>query len=458
MALDIDWVYYLPVAMFACLTLFLLSGFPVAFVLGGVGLGFGFIAYLLGSFSIMEFFNIAPRVWNGVAENLVLVAGPMFIFMGVVLQRSGIAEELLETVGLLMRRVPGGMAVGVVLVGAILGATTGVVSATVVMMTLLVFPSLEKAGFDRHLSLGTIAASGTLGVLIPPSVMLVFMGDILQVSIGKLFIACIVPGLMLATVYCLWILGLGVARPDIAPSLREAPKMTPGELLRRSVRGLVAPLALIFAVLGSIFAGLTTPTESAAIGVAGAIILTILRGNFSMEMLNATVREAAVISAMIFFIIFGATVFSYVFNSTGGKWLILDSIDASGLGRYSVLFIVMLVIFLAGFFFDWIEITLIFLPIFGPVITEMEFGALFEGRRDELVWFAVLVAMNLQTSFLSPPFGFTLFYMRGVAPETVRMIEIYRGVVPFIGLQLVALLLLVIFPDLAMWLPSLFFD
>lgn len=454
----IDWVYYLPIFMFLSLTILMFSGYPVAFILGGIGLLFGGIATWMDAFSLIEFFNILPRTWTGVAENLVLVAGPMFIWMGMILERSGIAEDLIESIRIITRKVPAGLAIGIVLIGAIMGATTGVVSATVVMMTVLALPTLKRAGYKNSLAAGTIAGAGTLGIIIPPSVMLVFMGDILQVSIGKLFMAALVPGLLTAIFYIIMLFAVGVVLPKMAPKATDIPDRSFIETFMIVLKGIVAPIFLIMMVLGSIFKGWATPTEAAAVGAFGALLLTILKGRFTLKMLTESIQNAAFVSAMIFFIVFGATVFSYVFRSIGGETILLDAIEATALGPYGTLLLLVAVIFLAGFFFDWIEIALIFLPIFGPVIVLL-FAGDFSGRRDELVWFGIIVGMVLQTSFLSPPFGYTLFYMKGAmkGEYQVKMSEIYQGVIPFIIIQMLIVGLIIAFPEIALWLPNKIF-
>ncbi len=456
---NIDWVYYLPVFMFLSLTLLMFSGYPVAFILGGVGLLFGAIATQMDAFSLIEFFNILPRTWTGVAENLVLVAGPMFIWMGMILERSGIAEDLIESIRIITRKMPAGLAVGIVLIGAIMGATTGVVSATVVMMTVLALPTMKRAGYSPALAAGTIAGAGTLGIIIPPSVMLVFMGDILQVSIGKLFMAALIPGLLTAFFYIIMLLAIGYFVPKLAPKATDIPERKLSATLLIVVKGIIAPIFLIMMVLGSIFAGWATPTEAAAVGAFGALLLTIIRRRFNLKMLVESVQNAAFVSAMIFFIVFGATVFSYVFRSIGGEIILLDAIESASFGAYGTLLLLVVVIFIAGFFFDWIEIALIFLPIFGPVIGLL-FADDFIGRRDELVWFGIIVGMVLQTSFLSPPFGYTLFYMKGAinnGEHAISMSDIYRGVIPFIALQMLVVLVIIVFPSVALWLPTKIF-
>ncbi len=450
----------LPLLMFATLAVLLFSGFPVAFVLGGVGLGFGLIGWYFDLFNLIEFFNLAPRIWGGTAENLVLVAIPMFVFMGTMLERSGVANDLLECLEVLLRRVAGGLALSVTLMGTIMAATTGIIGASVVMMSILALPVMVRSGYNHALATGTICASGTLGILIPPSIMLVLMADLLQTSVGTLFMAAVFPGLILSGLYYLYINILCRFRPELAPPLPEdAGPQGRGELLRMVLRSFVPPVILIFLVLGSIFFGWATPTEASGVGAAGATLLAIAKRNLSLAVLRDVVKRTALTNAMIFGIFVGATAFSYVFRSLGGDFVVEDLILGSGLGDWGILLLIMAVVFALGFFFDWLEITLIILPIFAPILQQLQSLADHVGGAHLIVpWFAILVAVNLQTSFLTPPFGFALFYLKGVAPPEVRIEEIYRGIVPFVLLQLVGLGLVMAFPQIALWLPGVLLD
>lgn len=447
---------YLPLLMFAALGVLLFSGFPVAFVLGGVGLGFGLIGNYFGIFSLIEFFNILPRIWGGIAENLILTAVPMFIFMGTMLERSGVASDLLYCIQILLRRVPGCLALAVTLMGTIMAATTGIIGASVVMMTLLALPVMLERDYDKSLATGTIAASGTLGILIPPSIMLVIMADLLAISVGTLFIAAIVPGLLLAGLYIVYILAMSYFRPGIAPPL--AHHVGPDgvvELLIMVARSFVPPIFLICLVLGSIFAGWATPTEASGVGALGAVLLALFNRKLSFRVLKDVVERSALTGAMLFFVFMGATAFSYVFRSLGGDDLVVNLINSLGFGHWGILFVLMAVVFGLGFFFDWIEITLIVLPVFAPVIELLDFGD-HVAQSHIVPWFALLVAVNLQTSFLTPPFGFALFYLKGVAPPEVRIQHIYRGIVPFVLLQLIGLAVILAIPEVALWLPGKF--
>lgn len=448
------WEDYLPVYMFIALAVFLFSGFPVAFVLGGVALAFGLIGSAVGYFSIIEFFNIMPRIWGGAADNLILVAVPCFIFMGTMLERSGVANNLLYILQVLLRRVPGGLALSVTAMATILAATTGIIGASVTMMALLALPPMLQQRYNTELATGTIAASSCLGILIPPSIMLVIMASLLGISAGNLFVAAMLPGLLLSGLYFAYIFVVSSARPHLAPPLDKS--IGPSdlrELLGLVLKGFLPPVFLILMVLGSIFAGVATPTEAGAVGATGAVILAAANRSLNREILRDVIYRTSLLIGMIFLILISATAFSYVFRSLGGEGLIIEGIKALGFGSWGILFILMGTVFLLGFFFDWIEITLIVLPVFAPIVALFDFGAHVEGR-DVIYWFTILIAVNLQTSFLTPPFGFALFFLKGVAPAQVTMQQIYRGIVPFVALQLTGLGLLLAFPQIALWLPN----
>ena len=443
---------YLPILMFVVLAALLFTGFPVGFVLGGVGLAFGFIGMYFDVFSQVELFNLVLRIW-GIADNLVLVAIPMFIFMGTMLERAGVAADLLHCLQVVLRRTPGGLALAVTVMGTILAATTGIIGASVVMISLMALPVMIERKYNTELATGTIAASGTLGILIPPSIMLVIMADLLGRSVGTLFVAAVFPGLILSGLYFAYIFSLCRFKPELAPPLpKEMGPQTLGELFLLLLRGFIPTVFLIVLVLGSIVAGWTTPTEAAGVGAGGAVLLAVVNRKLTWKVLRDVVERTAVTNGMIFFLFVGATAFSYVFRSLGGDDLIEDLIYALGVGPWGILFILMAVAFLLGFFFDWIEITLIVLPVFAPILAGLDFGEHLP-KTEVIYWFAILLAVNLQTSFLTPPFGFALFYMKGVAPPEVRIQQIYRGIIPFVMLQLVGLGLVIGFPDIAMWLP-----
>lgn len=445
---------YLPVLMFVALAVLLFSGFPVAYVLGGIGIGFGFLAMELEVFRFVQFSAITARIFGGIVENLVLVAIPMFIYMGTMLEKSGVASDLLQALQVLLRRVPGGLALSVTLMGTIMAATTGIIGASVVMMTLMALPVMIQRNYNMPLATGTIAASGTLGILIPPSIMLVIMADLLSISVGTLFLAAIVPGLILAGLYLAFIAVTCTLKPSLAPSMAddEGPGTTAGIWLMVA-KSFLPPLFLITLVLGSIFAGWATPTEASGVGAAGATLLALLNGRLTFGVLKEVVERSALTGAMLFFIFVGATAFSYVFRSLGGDGIVVDFVQHFGFGDWGILFLLMAVVFFLGFFFDWIEITLIVLPIFTPIVKLLDFGDHLGHPSEVVYWFAILVAVNLQTSFLTPPFGFALFYLKGVAPPQVKIQSIYRGIIPFVILQLIGLLMVLGFPELALWLP-----
>ncbi len=444
---------YLPLFMFVALACLLFLGYPVAFTLGGIGLAFGLIGMYWEVFEFINYFNIVPRIWGGIAENLILTAVPMFIFMGTMLERSGVAADLLHCLQVLLRRVPGGLALSVTLMGTIMAATTGIIGASVVMMTLLALGVMLDQKYDKALATGTIAASGTLGILIPPSIMLVIMADLLARSVGNLFVAAIVPGFMLAGMYVLYILVRCGLKPSLAPPLShdQGPESASG-LAFMVVRSFIPPLFLVFLVLGSIVFGWATPTEAAGVGAGGAVFLALLNRKLNFGVLKDVVERSALTGGMIFGIFLGATCFSYVFRQLGGDHLVVSLVDSLGLGSWGLLLLLMALTFFLGFFFDWIEITLIVLPVFSPIIAALEFGDHVD-KFEVVYWFAILLAVNLQTSFLTPPFGFALFYMKGVAPPSIKIQNIYRGIIPFVMIQLLGLGLVMAFPDLALWLP-----
>lgn len=448
-------IEFIPLLMFAALAVFLFSGFPVAFVLGGLGLAFWLLAVLLGLENPLSFFLVVGRIFGGVVNNLVLVAIPMFIFMGTVLEKSGIAHDLLAALGVLTRRVPGGLALSVTLIGVIMAATTGIIGASVVMMTLLALPVMVNQGYDKALASGTIAASGTLGILLPPSIMLVVMADLLSISVGSLFMAAVIPGLILSALYLFYI----VVRTSISPQMAPPLPLSEGPDGIRALLGLVLksfmpPVILIALVLGSIFGGIATPTEASGLGAAGALALALLKRKMSWMTLKAVIDQSTLTTAMLFGIFVGATAFSYVFALLGGHGMIVDLVASMGAGPWGVLFILMAMVFILGFFFDWIEITLIILPVFAPVIAALDFSTHVAWPEMTVIWFAILMAVNLQTSFLTPPFGFALFYMKGSAPKEVKIQHIYKGIIPFIALQIIGLLMIVAWPEIALWLPS----
>ena len=435
---------FLPAWMFLALTILLMAGFPVTFTLLGTALCFGLIGFG------WNFFNLLPlRIW-GVMNNVTLMAVPLFVFMGVMLERSGLAEDLLDTMGVLFGRMRGGMAISVVVVGAILGASTGIVGATVVTMGLLAVPTMLKRGYQKELATGTVSASGTLGQIIPPSIVLVLIGDIVGVSVGDLFIGAVLPGLLLVSLYVLYILIVAIFRPELAPAIpkEELDAMSAKQLFARVSKALFPPLFLMVAVLGSIFAGIASPTEAAAVGAVGATVLALANRKFSLGILREVMQTTVKLTCMVFIILCGAAAFGLVFRGLGGDELVREFLGglADQYSKGMVLAIVMGLIFVIGFFLDFIEITFIHVPVLAPIMLEFGFDP---------VWFCILLAVNLQTSFMTPPFGFSLFYLKAVTPPEVTTGHIYRGIIPFVFFQLIGLAIVVLFPKLATWLPQL---
>ena len=451
-----EWV---AVLMFIAVVVLLLAGFPVAFSLGGTALLFAFAGVIGGGFESAFLSGLPSRIF-GIMSNDTLLAVPLFVFMGITLERARIAEELLETLSSLFGSLRGGLGISVTLVGMLLAASTGIVGATVVTRGLLSLPTMLKRGYSPEIATGTICASGTLGQIIPPSIILVMLGDVMTtayqqaqlemgvfspktVSVGDLFAGALVPGLLLVLLYVLYILGIAFLRPDAVPAhRREAGEAV---TVAQVIKALAPPLILIFAVLGSILNGLATPTEAAGVGGMGAVLLAITRGGLNLERLQDIMRATLRVSSMVFLILIGASIFSLVFRGYGGDdgvRAILESLPGGVIGAVVV---VMMVVFLLGFVLDFIEITFVVVPIVGPVLLAMGLDP---------VWLGIMIAINLQTSFLTPPFGFALFYLRGVAPTSVSTAQIYRGAVPFVAIQLLALLMIAAFPDLVTWLPG----
>ena len=445
--------------MFATVFIVLLAGYPVAFSLAGTALGFALAGQWLGVFDF-AFLEVLPSRLFGIMTNQTLVAVPLFVFMGVMLERSRVAENLLETMAALFGRLHGGLGISVTLVGMLLAASTGIVGATVVTMGLLSLPTMLRRGYDPKIATGTICASGTLGQIIPPSIVLVLLGDVLSaayqqaqldqgifsprtVSVGDLFAGALLPGLLLVLLYLAYLMAISIIRPQDVPVQKRQELEAVSSV--RALRALLPPLLLIFAVLGSILAGLATPTEAASVGAVGAMLLAISRHQFNLNILRGVVRSTMEVSSMVFLILIGASVFSLVFRGFGGDELVEELLTQLPGGVFGAMLVVMLVMFFLGFVLDFIEITFVVVPIVGPVLL---------GMGLDPVWLGIMIAINLQTSFLTPPFGFALFYLRGVAPQSIRTGDIYRGVMPFIGIQLAMLALLALWPALATWLPA----
>jgi tripartite ATP-independent transporter DctM subunit len=455
-------IEYIPLLMFVVVCLVLMAGYPVAFSLAGTALLFALIGNATGHFD-MAFLHALPNRLYGTIDNTTLIAVPLFVLMGVMLEKSKLAEDLLDSMSLLFGKFKGGLGISVVVVGMLLAASTGIVGATVVTMGLMSLPTMLKRGYSPSLATGSICATGTLGQIIPPSIALVLLGDILSsayqqaqlsmgiftpktMSIGDLFVGAIIPGLLLVVMYIGYLIIISRLKPSVAPvaNIEESDQLS----VLRLLRSLLPPVVLIVAVLGSILSGIATPTEAAGVGALGATLLAISRGQLSIARLRDVSRSTTEVTAMVFLILIGAAVFSLVFRGFGGEELVEELFQNIPGGVVGATLVVMLVIFLLGFILDFIEITFVVVPIIGPVLLSMGLDP---------VWLGIMIAINLQTSFLTPPFGFALFYLRGVAPDSVQTGDIYRGVVPFIGIQVLLMLMLAFWPALATWLPSVVF-
>jgi len=459
----------LVILMFGTFISLLFTGFPIAWVLAGTSVLFTAIGALLEYFGIslggfyeanfITYKAVINRIYK-LGENQVLVALPMFIYMGFMLDKSGIAEKMMLSMQNLFGKVRGGLGVTVTVIGIILAASTGIVGASVVLLGILSIPAMMSQGYSKTFSVGTVAGAGTLGILIPPSIMLVIMADQLALSVGDLFMGAVFPGMVLGTLYIVYILGLGVVKPAAVPL---SPDRKPFEwgLLIDVVKDILPAAFLILAVLGSIFAGITTPTEASGIGAAGALLLTIFNKRFSLKVFKDVTLSAFNTTAYIYGILIGATCFALVLRNLGGDEFIEKVLMSLPLGDWGILAFILFCVFLLGFFLDWVEITLIILPLVAPVVENLTainiqgFGGI---DKPILVWFVILIAVTLQTSFLSPPVGFALFYLKGVCPPEVSLTDIYKGVIPFIILQLIGLILIAIFPALALWLPSVAYN
>ncbi|MEX4009635.1 TRAP transporter large permease [Neoaquamicrobium sediminum] len=435
-----------PLAMLVALVAGIFSGYPVAFVLSGIGIVFAFLAGV----PILFLSTGVSRIYSGILTNWLLIAIPLFVFMGLMLERSGVAERLLRSLAALFGRLPGGYAFAVAIIGVVMAASTGIIGASVVLMGMMALPAMTQARYDPKVSTGLIAASGTLGILIPPSIMLIVLGDQLRVSVGDLFMGAIGPGLLLAGLYFLYLIAIAIFQPHRMPPLDHAPAESRKAAMLGLARDLLAPIILVVSVLGTIVAGIATPTEAAAIGAAGAMILALFSGKLDLATLRTAVRDTTKTTAMIIFVMIGATIFSVIFRRLGGDEMVIHAFDALGTGPYFVLFTIMALVFVLGFFLDWVEIALVVVPLVAPVVTSLDFGMT---QPETLTWFAIALAVNMQTSFLTPPFGYALFYLRGVAKD-ISIGTIYRGIIPFVLLQITALVLLILFPQISLWMVS----
>ncbi len=453
---------YLALWMFAAVFLVLLSGYPVAFALSGTALAFATLGVQFGVFDVV-FLNALPSRLFGIMNNATLMAVPLFVFMGVMLERARIAEDLLEAMAELFGSLRGGLGLAVTLVGMLMAASTGIVGATVVTMGLLSLPTMLRNGYSPSIACGTICASGTLGQIIPPSIVLVLLGDVIStayqqaqlemgifapetVSVGDLFAGALIPGIGLVFMYLLYIVLMAWMVPESMPA-PAAVSREPG-FYRRIIKSLAAPLGLIFSVLGSIIGGFATPTEAAAVGATGAMLLALFKKQLSVNKLREVMQNTTHVTSMVFMILIGAALFSLVFRGFEGDELIIELLAELPGGKFGAMFFVMLIMFFLGFVLDFIEITFVVVPIVGPILLTMGIDP---------VWLGIMIAINLQTSFLTPPFGFALFYLRGVAPKEVTTVQIYKGVMPFIVIQLIMLAILAYWPELATWLPTIIY-
>jgi tripartite ATP-independent transporter DctM subunit len=431
----------LAILMLVSFFVLLLAGIPVGMTLAVSGLVFGYLGFggLL--------FNLLPHRIFGVVTNSTLLAIPLFVFMGMMLERSRLAEDLMDVIGHAAGALRGGLGIGIILVGVLMGATTGIVGATVVTLGLLTLPGMLRRGYDKGLACGVICASGTLGQIIPPSLILILLADILNESVGTLFAAAMIPGLVLAGIYCVYILVLGIIRPDLVPAIPadERALVSKSELILRIVKVVAPPVGLVGAVLGSIIAGIAAPSEAASMGALGSILITAITGRLSLRVLRETAQATTKITAMMMFILICAQAFSLAFRGLQGERLVQDLFAFLPGGINADIWFLMLIIFILGFFIEWIEISYIAVPLFLPV---------FIAAKVDMVWLATLICVNLQTSFLTPPFGWALFFLRGVAPPEITTRDIYRGIVPFVLMQLLALVLVFAFPGMATWLPK----
>jgi tripartite ATP-independent transporter DctM subunit len=433
----------LAILLFVCVFVLILYGYPVAFTLGGLS-----IMYAI-CFLDPTSLEALPSRFMGVLTNYNLIAVPLFIFMGIMLEKSGLAESLLETMAMLFGKLNGGLAISVVIVGALLAASTGIVGATVVTMGFISLPTMLKRGYQPELATGAIAASGTLGQIIPPSVVLVLLGSIMNINIGDLFAGALLPGVLLVGAYLTYIIVYTTLHPEVAPRIPEVEYrdfMNEG-FWKKIAGAFLLPLILIVAVLGSIFLGWATSTEAAAVGALGASLMTVGQGKFQFPVLKSVMKETTHLTCMVFVILLGATTFSLVFRELGGDTYLVELIETSQLSPSMFLFAVMLIMFIAGFFIDFIEIIFIIVPVVVPVFIRYDI---------DLIWLGILIGVNLQTSFLTPPFGFSLFYLKGVAPPSITTGHLYRGIAPFVVIQVLMLALLVLFPDIVHWSIALF--
>ena len=436
-----SWTEILAILMLVAFFGLLMLGVPVALTLATTGFVFGFLGFGTG------LFNLLPARIYGVVANYQWLAIPLFVFMGVMLEKSRLADDLLDVVGHIAGGLRGGMAIGIIMVGVLMGATTGIVGATVITLGLLTLPTLLKRGYDPGIACGAICASGTLGQIIPPSLILILLSDILQLSVGTLFAAAVVPGMLLAAIYCIYIVIIGMVKPDLVPPIPVAERdaVSRRQLWTRFFKVVMPPVLLVMAVLGSIIGGVAAPTEAASMGALGSILVTAFAGRFSFKVLRETCQTTTKITAMMMFILICAQVFALAFRGLRGEDLIVALFEFLPGGINTDIWFLILLIFVLGFFIEWIEISYIAVPLFLPVFLQ---------QNVDLVWLGMLICVTLQTSFLTPPFGWALFFLRGVAPPEITTRHMYVGVIPFVAMQMLAVTLVFFFPQLALWLPK----
>nr|WP_240009670.1 TRAP transporter large permease subunit [Marinomonas algicola] len=446
---------FLVIAMLGSFILLIFTGFPVAWILAGLSIVFSVIGILSSEYLDWDTYYMTDwRIYGTIVQriyaqmsNWVLVALPMFIFMGLMLERSGVAEKLMVNFVNLFGRFRGGLGVAVILIGILFAASTGIVGASVVLLAMLSMPVMLEQKYSPSFASGIVASSGTLGILIPPSIMLIIMADQLSLSVGNLFMGALMPGLLLGSLYIIYVILAAIFNPKVCQPPKDLPPIT-GALIWSTLTAVLPPLGLILAVLGSIFMGIVSPTEAAGVGAFGATLLAIGNKRFNLKVLSEVCRKTTITTAFVFGIFLGATAFAVVLRTLGGDEFISELLHGIPLSPTGIIIVILLITFVAGFFLDWLEISLILLPLVGPVVVALGF---------DLVWFVILFALALQTSFLTPPVGFSLFYLKGVAPPSVTTMHIYKGVIPFILLQLFAVLLVFVFPDLVLWLPEVIY-
>lgn len=451
-----ELVDQIPILMIVTLAMMLFTGYPVAFVLAGVGILFAGLGVVLGEFPMIAFFNVPARLWGSINGSLIFPSVPMLIFMGVALEKSGVAQEMLLGLQGLVRRLPGSMAVAMTVLGILLAPSAGLVGASVATLALIGLPTMLAQGYRRSYSVGSVAAAGTLGIILPPGIMLFFLADLMQISIGPIFVSTLVPGFLLALLFIVYYVVRALVDPATAPRLPADPNLRAWDILKKAGRSLTLPVLLIVFVLGSIIGGIATPVQSAAVGAAGGLFIMSIRGRATRAYLHEVIITTATTCSMVFFIILAASVFSYPFNYFGGPDLIKNFLLDLPVDDWGMLLTILGLIFILGFFVDWIEITVIVLPVLLPILFSLDFTEHVGGTKTYVsIWLAVQIALVLQSSFMTPPFGFSLFFAKGAAPPEVTLADTYRGVAPLVLVQVLVVGLVIAYPRLATWLPSL---